>query len=94
MLTGRLEHNNDFAQLAAPAAGFDSGLLWRNALGNLRLEAQGDYFINGEVRRKLSLNQQWEVSQNLGLRVSAERQFSQQTTPTNEVMLELKWYHY
>ena len=94
LLTGRLEHNNDFAQLAAPAAGFDSGLLWRNALGNLRLEAQGDYFINGEVRRKLSLNQQWEVSQNLGLRVSAERQFSQQTTPTNEVMLELKWYHY
>lgn len=94
LLTGRLEHNNDFAQLAAPAAGFDSGLLWRNALGNLRLEAQGDYFINGEVRRKLSLNQQWELSRNLGLRLSAERQFSQQTTPTNEVMLELKWYHY
>jgi hypothetical protein len=94
LLTGRLEHNNDFAPFAAPAIGFDSGLLWRNPLGNLRLEAQGDYFANGEVRRTLSLNQQWELSQNLGLRLSAERQFSQQTSPLNEVQLELKWYHY
>ena len=94
LLTGRLEHNNDFAPFAAPAIGFDSGLLWRNPLGNLRLEAQGDYFANGEVRRTLSLNQQWELSQNLGLRLSAQRQFSQQTSPLNEVQLELKWYHY
>ena len=74
--TGRLEHNNDFAAAIAPALGFDTGLLWRNPLGNLRVEAAGDYFANGEIRRTLSLNQQWEVSQNLGLRLSAERQFS------------------
>jgi hypothetical protein len=94
LLTGRLEHNNDFAPLVAPALGFDSGLLWRNPLGNLRLEAAGDYFTNGEIRRTLSLNQQWEVSQNLGLRLSAERQFSHLSAPQNEVLLELKWYHY
>jgi len=92
--TGRLEHNHDFAPFVAPGLGFDTGLLWRNPLGNLRLEAAGDYFANGEIRRRLSLNQQWEVSQNLGLRLSAERQFSQLTAPTNELMLELKWYQY
>lgn len=92
--TARLEHNNDFAAFAAPAAGFDSGLLWRNTLGNLRLEATGDYFTNGEVRRQLSLNQQWELSPTLGLRLSAIRDFSHLGGTTNEVMLEMKWYHY
>ena len=42
--------------MIAPALGFNSGLLWRNPLGNLTLEAAGDYFHNGEVRRRLSLN--------------------------------------
>jgi len=92
--TARLEHNNDFSAMLSPAAGFDSGLLWRNRLGNLRLEAQGDYFLNGEVRRTLSLNQQWELSRNLGLRLSAQRDFSELAGPRNEVMLEVKWYHY
>ncbi|MGC5701915.1 DUF4105 domain-containing protein [Pseudomonas sp. NFXW11] len=92
--TVRVEHNADFAGFIAPAAGFNSGLLWRNPLGNLSLEAKGDYFTNGEVRRSLSLNQQWELSRNLGLRLSAQRQFSQLATPVNEVMLELKWYQY
>ena len=92
--TVRIEHNNDFAAFVAPAAGFDTGLLWRNPVGNLSLEAKGDYFTNGEIRRSLSLNQQWEVSRNLGLRLSAQREFSKLTSPVNEVMLELKWYHY
>ena len=78
----------------APALGFNSGLLWRNPLGNLTLEAAGDYFHNGEVRRRLSLNQQWEMSRNLGLRLSAQREFSQLASPVNEVKLELRWYHY
>jgi len=92
--TVRVEHNNDFSAMVSPAAGFDSGLLWKNRLGNLRLEAQGDYFLNGEVRRTLSLNQQWELSRNLGVRLSAQREFSELTGARNEVMLELKWYHY
>jgi hypothetical protein len=46
------------------------------------------------VRRSLSLNQQWELSRNLGLRLSAQREFSHLATPENEVMLEVKWYHY
>ncbi|NUT81487.1 Lnb N-terminal periplasmic domain-containing protein [Pseudomonas brassicacearum] len=92
--TVRVEHNNDFAQFIAPAAGFNSGVLWKNPLGNLSLEAKGDYFVNGEVRRSLSLNQQWELSRNLGLRLSAQREFSQLASPQNEVMLEVKWYHY
>ena len=69
-------------------------MLWRNGLGNLSLEAKGDYFINGEVRRSLSLNQQWELTDSLGLRLSAKREFSQLATAQNEVMLELKWYNY
>ena len=92
--TVRIEHNNDFAAFVSPAAGFNTGLLWRNPVGNLSLEAKGDYFTNGEIRRSLSLNQQWEVSRNLGLRLSAQREFSKLTSPVNEVMLELKWYHY
>ncbi|WP_442109856.1 Lnb N-terminal periplasmic domain-containing protein [Pseudomonas sp. NUPR-001] len=92
--TVRVEHNNDFAQFIAPAAGFNTGLLWRNPLGTLSVEAKGDYFTNGEVRRSLSLNQQWELSRDLGLRLSAKREFSQLATAQNEVMLELKWYHY
>ncbi|WP_458131436.1 Lnb N-terminal periplasmic domain-containing protein [Pseudomonas sp. R3-41] len=92
--TVRVEHNNDFAQFIAPAAGFNSGVLWKTPLGNLSLEAKGDYFVNGEVRRSLSLNQQWELSRNLGLRLSAQREFSQLASPENEVMLEVKWYHY
>ena len=92
--TVRVEHNNDFAAFVSPAAGFNTGVLWRNPVGNLSLEAKGDYFTNGEVRRSLSLNQQWEVSRNLGLRLTAQREFSHLSSPVNEVMLELKWYHY
>jgi hypothetical protein len=92
--TVRVEHNNDFAGFIAPAAGFNSGLLWKNPLGNFSLEAKGDFFTNGEVRRSVSLNQQWELSRNLGLRLSAQREFSHLASPENEVMLEMKWYHY
>ncbi|TVT83712.1 DUF4105 domain-containing protein [Pseudomonas sp. H3(2019)] len=92
--TVRIEHNSDFAGFIAPAAGFNSGVLWKNPLGNLSLETKGDYFTNGEVRRSLSLNQQWELSRNLGLRLSAQREFSRVASPENEVMLEVKWYHY
>ncbi|MCK9800022.1 hypothetical protein BK634_23045 [Pseudomonas chlororaphis] len=92
--TVRVEHNNDFSAFISPAAGFNTGLLWKNPLGNFSVEAKGDYFTNGEVRRSLSLNQQWELSRNLGLRLSAQREFSHLATAENEVMLELKWYHY
>ncbi|WPN73968.1 Lnb N-terminal periplasmic domain-containing protein [Pseudomonas germanica] len=92
--TVRVEHNNDFAEFVSPAGGFNTGVLWKNPLGNLSLEAKGDYFFNGEVRRSLSLNQQWELSRNLGLRLSAQREFSHLATPETEVMLEVKWYHY
>ena len=92
--TVRVEHNNDFAAFVSPAAGFNTGVLWRNTVGNLSLEAKSDYFTNGEIRRSLSLNQQWEVSRNLGLRLTAQREFSHLSAPVNEVMLELKWYHY
>jgi hypothetical protein len=91
--TVRVEHNNDFAEFISPAAGFNSGVLWKNPLGNLSLEAKGDYFTNGEVRRSLSLNQQWELSRNLGLRLSAQR-VQPSGDAGNEVMLEVKWYHY
>ena len=92
--TVRVEHNNDFAGFIAPAAGFNSGVLWKNPLGNFSLEAKGDFFTNGEVRRSVSLNQQWELSRNLGLRLTAQREFSHVATPETEVMLEVKWYHY
>ncbi|MDO7912422.1 DUF4105 domain-containing protein [Pseudomonas monteilii] len=92
--TVRVEHHNDFAEFVSPAAGFNGGVLWRNGLGNLSLEAKGDFFTNGEVRRSLSLNQQWEISRNLGLRLSAKREFSHLASAQNEVMLEMKWYHY
>ncbi|QJI31124.1 DUF4105 domain-containing protein [Pseudomonas sp. ADAK18] len=92
--TVRVEHNSDFDEFISPAAGFNTGVLWRNPLGNLSLEAKGDFFTNGEVRRSISLNQQWELSRNLGLRLSAQREFSHLATPVNEVMLEVKWYHY
>lgn len=92
--TVRLEHHNDFAEFVSPATGFNGGVLWRNGLGNLSLEAKGDFFTNGEVRRSLSLNQQWEISRNLGLRLSAKREFSHLASAQNEVMLEMKWYHY
>lgn len=94
LATARIEHNEDFAPFVATAAGFNTGLLWHNALGTTSLEAAGDYFHNGEIRRRLSLNQQWEVSRDLGLRLTAQREFSQRAAPVNEVMLELKWYHY
>lgn len=92
--TARIEHNHEFAPFVAAAGGFNTGLLWRNPLGNLTLEGSGDYFLNGEVRRSLSLNQQWEINRDLGLRLSASREFAQQSSPVNEVMLELKWYYY
>lgn len=89
-----VEHNSDFGEAISPAAGFNTGVLWRNPLGNLSLEAKGDFFTNGDVRRSISLNQQWELSRNLGLRLSAQREYSHLATPVNEVMLEVKWYHY
>lgn len=92
--TMRIEHHSDFAAYFVPAAGFNTGLLWRNPLGNMLAEVKNDYFINGEVRRSLALTQQWEVSRNFGVRVSAEREFSHLSTPENTLMLELKWYNY
>lgn len=94
MATARVEHNSDFAEFIAPAAGFNTGLIWGNRLGNLSLEVKADYFQQGEVRRSLALNQQWELSDNLGLRMSASRQFSHLRTPENELMLSLRWYYY
>lgn len=94
LATARVEHNPDFAAFVAGAGGFDTGLLWHNRLGTLSLEAAGDYFHNGEVRRRLSLAQQWELSQQLGLRLSAERSFSHLAGDDNQVMLQLRWYHY
>ncbi len=94
LATLRLEHNNDFAGAFSPAAGFDTGLLWRNAAGNLLLQAQADYFHNGEVRRRLALTQQLELSRNLGLRLSAAREFSHQGAAQNEISLQLRWYNY
>lgn len=41
MGTARIENNRDFAAAIAPAVGFDSGLLWRNPLGNLTPGGQG-----------------------------------------------------
>ncbi|PJI47385.1 MAG: hypothetical protein CTR55_19580 [Pseudomonas sp.] len=92
--TARIENNQDFAATIAPAMGFDTGVLWSNPLGNLSLEGKGDYFHNGEVRRTLSFGQQVELGRNLGLRLSAQREFSHEASPRNEVMLELRWYHY
>ncbi len=94
LATLRVEHHPDFAAALSPAAGFDAGLLWRNGAGNLLLEASADYFHNGEIRRHIGLTQQLELDRNLGLRLSARRQFSQLDTPRNEVMLQLRWYHY
>lgn len=94
MATMRVEHHPDVAAVLSPAAGFDSGLLWRNSAGNLLLEAQADYFHNGEVRRRLGLTQQLELSRNLGMRLTAQREFSHWAAPQNEVSLQLRWYYY
>ena len=94
LASGRLEHNPDFNAFINPALGFDSGLLWRNSLGTLNLSASGDYFYNGEVRRRLALQQNWELSKDLGLRFSAQRTFSQLAGSDNELMLQLRWYYY
>ena len=94
MATLRLEHHRDFDAPLSAAAGFDAGLLWRNPMGNLLLEAQADYFDNGEVRRSLNLAQQWELGRNLGVRLQASREFSQFSAAQTEFALQLRWYHY
>ncbi|MBU1330252.1 MAG: DUF4105 domain-containing protein [Gammaproteobacteria bacterium] len=92
--TVRVEHNADFAAFITPAVGFNGGLLWRNPLGNLLAEARADYFYNGEVRRSLAVAQQWELTPALGLRLGAQRDFSQLGEVENTLQLELRWYHY
>nr|WP_244168340.1 MULTISPECIES: DUF4105 domain-containing protein [Pseudomonas] len=92
--TVRVEHNADFAAFVTPAVGFNGGLLWRNPLGNLLAEARADYFYNGEVRRSLAVAQQWELTPALGLRLGAQRDFSQLGEVENTLQLELRWYHY
>ncbi len=94
LATLRTEHNPDTAAALNLASGFDAGVLWRNPLGNLHLNATTDYFHHGEVRRRLALGQQWELDRNLGLRLSAEREFSHFSTPQNSLILQLRWYHY
>ncbi|MCQ2046457.1 membrane protein [Stutzerimonas stutzeri] len=94
LATARLEHNPDFGAAISPAAGFDSGLLWRNRAGNLLLEARGDYFHNGEVRRRISFAQQFELYDDIGLRLGLERSFSHRAEAETEVQLQLRWYYY
>lgn len=36
----------------------------------------------------------WKLGRDLGLRLSAEREFSHVGKPINEVKLELRWYYY
>lgn len=92
LATVRIEHNPDTAAWLSPAVGFDSGLLWRNRMGNLLLEARGDYFHHGEVRRRLGLAQQFELSRDVGLRLGLERVFAE--AAATEVQLQLRWYFY
>lgn len=94
LATARLEHHPEFGAVISPAAGFDSGLLWRNGAGNLLLEARGDYFHNGEVRRRISLAQQFELRDIAGLRVGLERSFSHRAEPETEFQVQLRWYFY
>ncbi|EXF46921.1 hypothetical protein BAY1663_00646 [Pseudomonas sp. BAY1663] len=94
LATARLEVNPGFSAAVSPAAGFDGGLLWRNAAGNLLLEARGDYFHNGEVRRRLDLAQQFELRGDTGLRLSLGRSFSHRAEPETEFQLQLRWYYY
>jgi len=94
MVTARLEHNRGFSAVLSPALGFNSGLLWRNAVGNLLLEARGDYFHNGEVRRRISLGQQFELREDAGLRLSLDRSFSHRADSETEFQLQLRWYYY
>lgn len=94
LATMRVEHHRDVAAALSPAVGFDSGLLWRNRAGNLLLEAQADYFHNGEVRRRIGLAQQLEVNRRFGLRLIAQREFSHWAAPQNEISLQLRWYYY
>ena len=94
LATARLEHNPDFGAAISPAAGFDSGLLWRNGAGNLLLEARGDYFHNGEARRRISFAQQFELHDDIGLRLGLERSFTHRADGQTEVQLQLRWYYY
>ncbi|EMY8184011.1 TPA: hypothetical protein NIB05_006669, partial [Pseudomonas aeruginosa] len=50
--------------------------------------------LSHEVRRSLGFVQQVELGRDLGLRLSAEREFSHVGKPINEVKLELRWYYY
>jgi hypothetical protein len=94
LLTTRLERNPDLDGWLTPAAGFDSGLLWRNAAGNLLLEARGDWFSSGEIRRRIELTQQIELGRDLGVQLGISRQFSQLQAPATEVRVELRHYFY
>ncbi|MBB3102337.1 DUF4105 domain-containing protein [Azomonas macrocytogenes] len=92
--TARVEHNPDFGAFLGPAMGFDTGLLWRNTFGNMLLEADSDYFHNGEIRRRIHLTQQLELTDELGLRLSAKREFSKFSEPISELQLSLRWYFF
>src|SRR5690606_16176928 len=73
LATLRVEHHPDVAAKLSPAAGFDSGLLWRNGAGNMLLEAQADYFHNGGVGRRLGLAHELKPHLDLGLRPRVQR---------------------
>jgi hypothetical protein len=91
LLRSRLEHNNRLDQKLDIAGGARIGYLRQYGRNNTRMEAQQLWFTDGFQRTLLTLEQNFALNTNSGLRLDAKRSIND-SEGTNEVSLGYRYY--
>jgi len=77
LLTTRIEGGDSFKTFIEPALGVDTGVLIHNDIGVSKFELSGEKFTGGTYSRRLSYEQNIELSANQSIRLSYEREWAQ-----------------
>ena len=91
LATGRLEVNKQLQRAIEPAIGFSSGLLQHFGPTTARLDFSGEYFLDGIYRLRAAYIQNFVISTNHSLRLSAVYEW-QEKDEYSDVQLNYQYY--
>ena len=91
LATGRLEVNKQLQRAIEPAIGFSSGLLQHFGPTTARLDFSGEHFLDGIYRLRAAYIQNFVISTNHSLRLSAVYEW-QEKDEYSDVQLNYQYY--
>ena len=91
LATGRLEINKQLQHAIEPAIGFSTGLLQHFGRSTARLDFSGEHFPDGVYRLRTGLIQNFVISTNHSVRLSAMYEW-QETDEFSDVQLNYQYY--